>query len=151
LRQRRQIAFTLEGTTLSRVRQGIRFVRSKPIILGAISLDLFAVLFGGATALLPIYARDILHVGALGLGLMRSAPAVGATVVAFILTRRPLARHVGVKMFGCVTVFGLATILFGVSNYFPLSLFALACLGAADQVSVVVRSTVTQLATPDHM
>src|ERR1700741_863316 len=139
------------GTTLERVAEGIRYVPKKQILLGAISLDLFAVLFGGAAALLPIYARDILEVGAGGLGLMRSAPAVGATLVAFALARWPLTRHVGGKMFACVAAFGLATIVFGFSQNFFLSLAALALLGAADQVSVVVRSTLVQLATPDAM
>lgn len=146
---RRIAVVAASGTTFERVAEGIRFVWSKKIVLGAISLDLFAVLFGGATALLPIYARDILQVGEWGFGFMRSAPAVGATIVAFILTRHQLSRHVGVKMFGCVAVFGVATVVFGLSQNFALSLVALAFLGAADQISVVVRSTLTQLATPD--
>jgi MFS family permease len=130
---------------------GFRYVRSQPVVFGAISLDLFAVLFGGATALLPIFAKDILDTGPEGLGLLRSAPAVGATIVALLLTRFPLGRHVGRKLYVSVALFGLATIVFGLSTSFWLSLAALAVLGAADEVSVVVRSTVIQLATPDEM
>jgi len=129
---------------------GLRFVFSRPPILGAISLDLFAVLFGGATALLPIYARDILHVGPWGLGLLRSAPAVGAAIVAFGLAHRPLARRAGASMFSCVALFGVMTIVFGLSRSFPLSLAALAGLGAADMVSVVIRQTLVQINTPDE-
>jgi MFS family permease len=129
---------------------GLRFVFSRPIILGAISMDLFAVLFGGATALLPIYARDILGVGPWGLGLLRSAPAVGAAVMAFGLSQRPLAQRVGVRMFSCVALFGLMTIVFGLSRSFPLSLAALVLLGAADMVSVVIRQTLVQINTPDE-
>jgi len=129
---------------------GLRFVFSRPPILGAISLDLFAVLFGGATALLPIYARDILHVGPWGLGLLRSAPAVGAAVVAVFLAQRPLARRAGAWMFACVALFGATTIVFGVSRSFGVSLAALAVLGAADMVSVVIRQTLVQVATPDE-
>ncbi|MGA2380824.1 MAG: MFS transporter [Spirochaetia bacterium] len=129
---------------------GLRFVFSRPTILGAISMDLFAVLFGGATALLPIYARDILHVGPWGLGLLRSAPAVGAAIVAFGLAQRPLARRAGARMFFSVAVFGVMTIVFGLSRSFLLSLAALAGLGAADMVSVVVRQTLVQINTPDE-
>lgn len=136
---------------MARVREGIQFVRSRPIVLGAISLDLFAVLLGGATALLPIYARDILRVGPSGLGMLRSAPAVGAVLVALFLTRHPIQRNVGSTMFAAVTVFGLVTILFGLSTDFRLSLAALAVLGASDQVSVFIRAALVQLATPDSM
>ncbi|MGA2639638.1 MAG: MFS transporter [Spirochaetia bacterium] len=129
---------------------GLRFVFSRPTILGAISMDLFAVLFGGATALLPIYARDILHVGPWGLGLLRSAPAVGAAGMAFGLAQQPLGRRAGAKMFFCVALFGALTIVFGLSRSFPLSLAALAFLGAADMVSVVVRQTLVQINTPDE-
>jgi MFS family permease len=129
---------------------GLRFVFSRPLILGAISMDLFAVLFGGATALLPIYARDILHVGPWGLGLLRSAPAVGAGLVAVVLAQRPLARRAGTRMFLCVALFGVMTIVFGMSRSFYLSLGALAVLGAADMVSVVVRQTLVQINTPDE-
>lgn len=138
-------------TRLERVAEGVRYVRSRPVVLGAISLDLFAVLLGGATALLPIYARDILHVGPAGLGLLRSAPAVGAFSMAFYLTRWPLRHHVGAKMFAAVLLFGAATIVFGLSVWFPLSLAALVVLGASDMVSVNIRSSLIQLATPDVM
>jgi MFS family permease len=129
---------------------GLRFVFSRPPILGAISLDLFAVLFGGATALLPIYARDILHVGPWGLGILRSAPAVGAAAMAVLLAHRPLVRRAGARMFACVVVFGVMTIMFGLSQSFVVSLLALTVLGAADMVSVVVRHTLVQLHTPDE-
>ncbi len=130
---------------------GVAYVWNKKIILGSISLDLFAVLFGGATALLPVYARDILHVGATGLGILRSAPAVGAAVMALVIAHRPLKRRAGAVMFACVGLFGLATIVFGLSHSFWLSLLALAVLGASDMVSVVVRSTLVQLETPAAM
>jgi MFS family permease len=129
---------------------GLRFVFSRPLILGAISLDLFAVLFGGATALLPIYARDILHVGPWGLGLLRSAPAAGAAVVAIILARRPLSGRTGVRLFSGVAIFGVMTIVFSLSRLFFLSLGALAVLGAADMMSVVIRQTLVQVNTPDE-
>ena len=136
---------------VARVREGLSFVFSRPIVLGAISLDLFAVLLGGATALLPVFARDILLVGPMGLGALRSAPAIGATCVALILARRPIARDTGKRMFAAVAVFGLATVVFGLSRNMYLSLGALIILGAADQVSVFVRSSLIQLATPDAM
>ena len=128
---------------------GITFVRSRPIVLGSISLDLFAVLFGGATALLPIYAGEILDVGPAGLGVMRAAPAVGAASLAGVLTVRPLRRHVGRWMFGGVLVFGVATIAFGLSTTFALSLVALVAMGAGDMVSVYIRHLLVQLETPD--
>jgi hypothetical protein len=130
---------------------GIRFVRSRPIVLGSISLDLFAVLFGGAAALLPIYAGEILDVGPAGLGLMRGAPAVGAAAIAAVLTVRPLRRHVGRWMFGGVAVFGVATIVFGVTTIFAVSLVALVVMGAADMVSVYIRHLLVQLETPDEI
>ena len=130
---------------------GIRYVRANRIVLGAISLDLFAVLLGGATAMLPIYARDVLHVGPEGLGHLRAAPAVGAALTAFFLTRRPLSSRVGYKMFAGVAMFGLATVVFGLSRDLWLSLAALALLGAADMVSVYVRSSLIQIHTPDAM
>jgi MFS family permease len=139
------------ATRLERVGEGVRFVRSRPVVLGAISLDLFAVLLGGATALLPVYARDILHVGPMGLGVLRSAPAAGAFLTAFYLTRWPIRRLVGPKMFAAVAIFGLATITFGLSRWLPLSLLALFVLGASDMVSVNVRSSLIQLSTPDTM
>jgi hypothetical protein len=134
-----------------RVAQGIAFVRSRPVVLGAISLDLFAVLLGGATALLPIYARDILHIGPEGLGVLRSAPAVGAAILALALGHRPLERQTGRAMFGAVALFGIATIVFGLSHNFVLSLAALVVLGASDMVSVYIRHALIQFATPDAM
>lgn len=130
---------------------GVRYVWRRKVIFGALSLDLFAVLLGGATALLPVYARDILHVGPSGLGALRSAPGLGAASMALILAARPLHRRAGATMFGCVGLFGIATVVFGVSRSFALSLVALVVLGAADLVSVVVRHTVVQLATPAEM
>lgn len=130
---------------------GITFIWSRPAILGAISLDLFAVLLGGATALLPIYARDILHTGPWGLGILRSAPAVGALCMSFILARHPVERNIGQRMFTGVIIFGIATIIFGVSSSLILSLGTLAALGAADLVSVVIRVSLVQIATPDQM
>jgi Transmembrane secretion effector len=130
---------------------GVRYVRSNPIVFGAISLDLFAVLLGGATALLPVFARDILHLGPWALGALRSAPAAGAAVTAFALAIRPIEKAAGAKMFAGVAVFGVATIAFGLSRSFAVSLVALALLGAADMVSVFVRSALVQLATPDAM
>jgi hypothetical protein len=139
------------ASRLERVAEGVRFVRHRPVVLGAISLDLFAVLLGGATALLPVYARDILHAGPIGLGVLRSGPAVGAAVMALALAHRPLARHAGITMFFSVAVFGIATIVFGLSTNFYLSLVALATLGASDMISVFVRSALIQYATPDDM
>ncbi|HEY3425896.1 MAG TPA: MFS transporter [Negativicutes bacterium] len=130
---------------------GISFIFSKPTILGAISLDLFAVLLGGATALLPVYAREILAIGPQGLGVLRSAPAVGALLMSLFLARNPLQHRVGRTMFIAVTVFGLATIGFAVSTSFTLSLCALTVLGASDVISVVIRSSLVQLETPDEM
>jgi MFS family permease len=140
-----------EAVGLDSIFAGIRFIRSHPAVLGAISLDLFAVLLGGATALLPVYARDILDTGPWGLGLLRSSTAVGALAMALYLARHPLSRHAGRRMFAAVALFGIGTIIFGVSRSFVLSLGALAVLGAADMVSVVVRSSLVQLQTPDAM
>ena len=140
-----------EASTREHIAEGIAYVRARRVILGAISLDLFAVLLGGATALLPVYARDILHVGPQGLGLLRSAPALGAALTAILLARRPLDRHAGGRMFATVAIFGVATIVFGVSKNFYLSLAALAVLGAADMVSVYVRHALVQFGTPDAM
>ncbi len=140
-----------ETATLRSVFSGIGFIARRPVILGAVSLDLFAVLFGGATALLPVYARDILHTGPWGLGLLRAAPAVGALALSVVLARHPLRRRVGRSMFAAVLVFGLATSVFAVSASLPLSLAALLVLGAADVVSMVVRSSLVQLGTPDEM
>jgi MFS family permease len=136
---------------LSGLLEGVRFVWRRKDILGAISLDLFAVLLGGATALLPIFARDILHTGPLGLGLLRSAPAAGAAAMAIWLAHHPLQRRAGRTLFVAVAVFGLATIAFGLSSWFPLSLAALIVLGAADMISVVLRQTLVQMETPDAM
>ncbi|MEC7523333.1 MAG: MFS transporter [Myxococcota bacterium] len=130
---------------------GVRYVWRAKILLGAISLDLFAVLLGGAVALMPIYARDILEVGATGFGWLRAAPAAGAIAVALVLAYRPIGRHAGRWMFAGVAVFGLSTIVFGLSESFPLSLVALALLGAADMVSVVIRQSLVQIWTPDEM
>lgn len=130
---------------------GIGFIRRKPVILGAISLDLFAVLLGGATALLPIYAKDILLVGPLGLGILRASPAIGALLMAIVLARWSLNRNAGRKMFAGVALFGVATIVFALSTSFLLSIAALVVLGAADMVSVVVRQTLVQMQTPDNM
>lgn len=130
---------------------GLHYVRRNKMVLGAISLDLFAVLLGGATAMLPVYARDILHVGASGLGHLRAAPAVGSTLTAIVLGFRPLRNHVGVKMLVSVALFGAMTVLFGVSTWMPLSLLALAILGSADMISVFVRSSLIQLHTPNEM
>jgi MFS family permease len=131
--------------------EGLGYVRHNQMVLGAITLDLFAVLLGGATAMLPVYARDVLFVGVEGLGPLRAAPAAGAAVTAVFLTLRPLQRRVGPIMFAGVAVFGLATIVFGLSRSMPLSLAALAVLGAADMLSVYVRSSLIQLHTPDAM
>ena len=130
---------------------GISFIRSRKEILGAISLDLFAVLLGGATALLPIYARDILVTGPWGLGLLRSAPAVGALTMSVFLARHPLRRRVGRSMFIAVAVFGTATIIFALSTSFILSLISLVVLGASDVISVVIRHSLVQIETPDEM
>jgi MFS family permease len=134
-----------------RVVEGIRFVRERPIILGSISLDLFAVLFCGAVALLPVFARDILHVGPMGLGLLRSSPAVGAALTAFTLSRWPITRNAGSRMFMAVAVFGVATIVFGLSRNVYLSMAALLVTGAADMISVNVRQSLINFATPDPM
>lgn len=130
---------------------GIRFIRSRPDILGAISLDLFAVLLGGATALLPVFAKDILLTGPMGLGLLRSAPAVGALLMSLWLARFPFQRNVGRTMFTAVGLFGVATIAFGLSTSFWFSLAVLVVLGAADMISMVIRSSFVQLETPDEM
>jgi MFS family permease len=139
------------GSRFDQVREGLAYIWNERVVLGAISLDLFAVLLGGATALLPVFARDILNVGPEGFGLLRSAPAVGAAVVALILAGRPLLNRAGVAMFTGVAIFGVATIVFGLSRSFWVSLGALAILGGADMVSVYVRQTLIQIVTPDAM
>ena len=140
-----------ERPSLASLFGGVAFVRGHPALMGAISLDLFAVLLGGATALLPIYARDILRTGPWGLGLLRSAPALGALAASLVLARRPLGGRVGRKLFIAVIAFGLATCVFALSTSFPLSLAALAALGAADSVSVVIRFSLVQIETPDAL
>ena len=130
---------------------GVRFIRQNSAILGTISLDLFAVLFGGVVALLPIYARDILQAGPTGLGILRAAPAVGALFMTTWLARHTIARRVGMRMFQAVIVFGAATVVFAVSHWMWLSVLSLAILGAADTVSVVIRFSLVQLATPNEM
>jgi MFS family permease len=137
--------------SLATALEGLRFVWSEKLLLGSISLDLFAVFLGGAVALLPVYATDVLHVGPEGLGLLRAAPAVGAGLMALRLAFRPLGRNAGAKMLASVALFGVATVIFGLSRHFALSLIALATLGAADMVSVVVRQTIEQAATPHAM
>lgn len=131
------------------VLEGLRFVRSRPIVLGAISLDLFAVLFGGAVAMLPAYASDVLHVGPTGLGLLRTAPGVGASLCAILLAFTPILRNVGRWMFAGVLLFGVMTVVFGLSTDFALSLTALFLLGVGDMISVYIRHMLIQLETPD--
>ena len=140
-----------EPVTLTSVFAGVAFIRSRPVILGAISLDLFAVLLGGATALMPIFAKDILHAGPWGLGFLRAAPAIGALAMAILLARRPLRKNVGRRMMIACAIFGMATVVFSLSTDIVLSIVCLAILGAADTVSVVVRSSLVQLMTPDEM
>ena len=140
-----------EPATLRSVLSGLTFIRTHPAVMGAISLDLFAVLFGGAAALFPIYARDILHTGSWGLGVLRAAPAVGALTMSILLARKPVRRHAGRLMFAAVIVFGVATAIFAVSQSLAVSVFVLIILGAADVVSVVIRFALVQLRTPDAM
>jgi MFS family permease len=130
---------------------GVRYVWHRQVVLGAISLDLFAVLLGGATALLPMFAKDVLHTGPWGLGLLRAAPAVGALALSLALTRWPITRRAGHVMLGAVAVYGAATLVFGLSTSLLLSIAALAVSGAADMVSVVIRQSLVQLETPDEM
>jgi MFS family permease len=131
--------------------EGLRFVWSRPIVLGAISLDLFAVLFGGATALLPAYAHDVLHAGPTGLGLLRTAPGAGAAICSVVLAFLPIRRRVGFWMFGGVTAFGLATLVLGWTTNFTIALVSLAILGAGDMISVYVRHLLVQYETPDEI
>jgi MFS family permease len=137
--------------TLATALAGVRYVWNKKILLAALSLDFVAVFLGGAVALMPVYAADILHVGPHGLGVMRAAPAVGAGLTAIVLAFRPLGRNAGAKMLAAVAAFGVATVVFGLSRSFLVSVIALAVAGAADMVSVVVRMTVIQQATPPEM
>jgi len=136
---------------LSTVFAGFRYIWREKLILGAISLDLFAVLLGGAVALLPVYAKEILETGPWGLGILRSAPGVGAALMAIAIAHKPLKKHAGATMLWCVAGFGLFTILYGVSRSFALSIIALFLVGATDMVSVIVRATLIQIATPDEM
>src|SRR5712671_1522994 len=141
----------LRGMTLTTVFAGLHFIWRQKLVLGAISLDLFAVLLGGSVALLPVYAREILHTGPWGLGLLRTAPGVGAAIMAVLLAHRPLRGRSGITLLWSVAAFGVFTILFGISRSLVLSLIALLFLGASDLVSVIIRATLTQLATPDEM
>jgi MFS family permease len=140
-----------EPPTLATLFAGVIFVRRNPAILGTISLDMFAVLLGGATALMPVYASDILHTGPWGLGVLRGVPSLGALIMTAVLARHAINKGAGAKMFQAVIVFGLATVVFGLSQRLWLSILALAVMGAADTVSVVVRLSLVQLATPDAM
>jgi MFS family permease len=140
-----------ERFTLKSVLAGLHYIRERKIVLGSISLDLFGVLLGGAVALLPVYAREILKTGPWGLGLLRSSPAIGAASMAILIAHRPLRNRVGATMLWCVAGFGTFTILFGISRSLILSMLSLLCVGAMDMVSVVVRGTLVQLATPDEM
>jgi MFS family permease len=144
-------AANTEPASWHTVLEGLRFVRSRPIVLGAISLDLFAVLFGGVTALLPAYARDVLQVGPTGLGLLRTAPGAGAALCSVALAMAPIRRHVGAFMFGGVAVFGVATLVLGSTSSFAVALVALFLLGAGDMVSVYIRHLLVQFETPDDI
>jgi MFS family permease len=140
-----------QNATMEMILEGLRYIWRNKLILGAISLDLFAVLLGGAVALLPVYAREILNTGAYGLGILRAAPSVGAVGMAIALAHWPLRRHAGRAMLTCVFGFGIFTIVFGLSRNLALSLIALVLVGACDMVSVIIRHTLVQLATPDDM
>ncbi|VCU72481.1 Enterobactin exporter EntS [Pigmentiphaga humi] len=146
-----RVVSTREPATLKTMFSGLSFIRSRPIILGTLSLDLFAVLLGGATALLPIYARDILETGPWGLGLLRTSPAVGALTMSVVLAHFPIRHHVGRALFASLVVFGLATVVFGLSTHLLVSMAALFVLGASDVISVVIRFTLVQLQTPPEM
>jgi len=135
----------------SGVIEGLRYVWRTKLVLGAMSLDMFAVLLGGAVALLPVFARDILHVGAQGLGVLRGAPGAGAVITALVLSQRPLGNRAGAMMLWCVGGFGVFTVIFGLSHYLLLSVAALMLAGSCDMVSVIVRHTLVQVATPDEM
>ena len=141
----------VQGTMAQRFGAGIAFIRTRPIILGTISLDLFAVLLGGVVALLPIYAQEVLHIGPTGLGALRSAMALGEVGVGLFLSMHPISRNVGRTMFIAVAVFGAANLVFSVSHWFWLSFVALAVAGGADMVSVYIRGALVQFSTPDHM
>jgi hypothetical protein len=147
----RPLARPREELTLRAIVEGLRFVRREPVLLGCMSLDMLAVVFGGATALLPIYARDILGTGPWGLGLLRAAPAVGALALSVVLARWPIERNAGPLLFGSILLFGAATLVFGVSTSLPLSLGALGVLGASDLLSMIIRQSMVQIRTPDDM
>ncbi len=140
-----------QAPTLHHALEGLRFIRRRPILLGAISLDLFAVLFGGAMALLPAIAEDRLHVGNIGYGWLRAAPGVGAVIVSSLLAVRPVRRHVGRVLFIAVAAFGALTVVLGITNSYAVAFVALVLLAAADSISVFIRATLVPLATPDHM
>ena len=148
---RYQTKSVARAISLNELMAGVAYVWQQKILLGALSLDLFAVLLGGATALLPIYARDILNTGPVGLGMLRSAPAVGALLMSVVLTRWPLRRRVGPRLLNAVALFGVATVVFGLSESLALSMVALAVAGAADNISVVARITLMQMETPDEL
>jgi MFS family permease len=141
----------VEETTIGTMLAGFRFIKSEPLVLGAISLDLFAVLLGGTYALMPVYARDILQADEFGLGILRSSPAIGAVVMAVWLAKYGIKDHAGKALFICVALFGVFTLIFGLSTWLPLSIFALAMVGAFDMVSVYIRETLMQLWTPDEV
>jgi MFS family permease len=149
--QGRQLALSRSAATLESLSEGFRFIRRTKVILAALTLDMFAVLFGGAVTLLPVYATDILHVGATGLGLMRAAPSAGALLMAVAIAHLPPFRHAGRTLLVAVAGFGLATIIFGLSTTFWLSLLMLFLLGALDNISVVIRATLILTRTPDEM
>jgi MFS family permease len=151
IRTRPGAVLNREPPTLATIFAGLAFIRRTPLVLGSISLDLFAVLLGGATALLPIYARDILMIGPWGLGLLRTAPAVGALSLSLFLGRYPIKHSAGRLMFAAVATFGAATVVFGLSHWFVLSFVALIVLGASDVVNVVIRSSIVAILTPDAM
>ncbi|MHC0035400.1 MFS transporter [Pseudoneobacillus sp. C159] len=146
-----QVVRTTEPVSFRSVFMGLEFIFKKPIILGTISLDLFAVLLGGATALMPIFAQDILQTGPWGLGLLRTAPAIGALIVSVFLAYHPLKKAIGLKLFAALGVFGLSTMVFALSTNLILSLIALLFIGGSDVVSVVIRHSLVQLQTPDEM
>lgn len=142
---------TQPGSRVELIKEGLAYVWNNKIVFGSISLDLFAVILGGATALLPVFAKDVLHIGPAGFGILRASPAIGATVVAIYLASNPIRRHAGRIMFAGVAVFGAATVVFGLSKLLWLSVGALALLGGADMLSVYVRQTLVQIVTPDAM
>ena len=139
------------AASLKVVLAGFQYVRRSPLLLGSMSLDLFVVLLGGAVALMPIFANEVLHTGPRGLGALRAAPAIGALTMSLVIARFPINRKAGARMFVCVAIFGAATVVFGLSKSLWLSLAALAVSGAADMISVIIRGSLLQLATPPEM